>query len=326
MSNKGRRSHTTNEQQVTRFPAERRFRVVKDALDREGQPFVGGAMSLAPEQCSDDRAPSPERPEVRLRRARETRALTIEDLARTTKISKSILTAIETCDVHRLPATIYTRGFVKAYAREVGLDPDKTADEYLSATAPLAPHSVYDGEHLTPVTHPTTAPRHPTSVATGIGVDNSMGQFGWITTIVAVIGLIAYLGYLGSVGDDVPEDAPAVSTPTLAESDAAKATQTDRLVPDAARAVDGPFRLELTTQALCWVVIRVDGEQVLRRLLQPGEHHAFEVQNEAVMRVGEPGALTMSINGQRGRALGPAGQPVDVQIDRRNLRQYLDAQ
>jgi hypothetical protein len=323
VSSKGRRSHTTNEQSVTPFPAERRLRVVKDELDHRGQPFVGGAMSLAPEQCADDRPPGPEGPDLTLRRAREAHALTIEDLARTTKVSKTILTAIETRDVRRLPATIYTRGFVKAYAREVGLDPEKTADEYLAAIAVSA--AVDEVAHVPPVTHPPTEQRRATGVANGVGVDNSMGQFGWITTMLAVVGLIAYLGYLGSAGDVTPEDAPVVST-QRADSDAAPAAQAEKLTSDATRAVDGPFRLELRTQGLCWVVISVDGEQVLRRLLQPGEHYTFEVQNEAIMRVGEPGALTLSINGQAGRPIGPAGLPVDVRIDRTNVRQYLGTQ
>ncbi len=325
MSTQRGRSHTTNEQNVTRFPTKRHLRVVKDELAGEGEPSIGGGMSLAPDECSDDRRPpSPEGLGGWLRRHREAHALTIDYLARTTKISKTILTAIETGDVRRLPAAIYTRGFVKAYAREVGLDPERTADEYLAAIAPIAARSpLDDAGHLPPVTREANAPMHTPGGAGGMRVDNSMGQFGWVTTIVAVIGLIVYLGYLGSFGDADNQDAAAVTVEETAESDVAPAAQNARLAPDATRAVEGPLRVELRTHGLCWLVISVDGEPVLARLLQPNEHHTFDVAEEAVMRVGDPGALTLSINGQPGRSLGPAGQPVDIRINRTNFRQYL---
>src|SRR5262245_33750654 len=66
-----------------------------------------------------------------LQRARQANRLTLEQLARTTKISVSNLRALEANDFDKLPASIYTRGFLRAYAREVGLDPEETVEQYL---------------------------------------------------------------------------------------------------------------------------------------------------------------------------------------------------
>src|SRR5687768_12093764 len=66
-----------------------------------------------------------------LRRARTRKGLTLDQLARATKISVPALDALENNDFDRLPATIYTRGFLRVYAREVGLDPEETVDDYL---------------------------------------------------------------------------------------------------------------------------------------------------------------------------------------------------
>ncbi len=71
-----------------------------------------------------------------MRRAREGAGLSLEDLARRTKIPLARLAAIESADVPRLPAAVYTRGFVKAYAVEVGLSPDETAEQYLASVDP----------------------------------------------------------------------------------------------------------------------------------------------------------------------------------------------
>jgi cytoskeletal protein RodZ len=57
-----------------------------------------------------------------LRRARERLGLSLRDIADRTKIRTTILGAIENNDVDHLPPPIFTRGFVKAYAREVSLD------------------------------------------------------------------------------------------------------------------------------------------------------------------------------------------------------------
>lgn len=65
-----------------------------------------------------------------LRQAREAAGLTLVEVAERTKIRPGILTEIE-ADAHdKLPALTYSLGFVKAYARTVGLDPVAAAERY----------------------------------------------------------------------------------------------------------------------------------------------------------------------------------------------------
>jgi cytoskeletal protein RodZ len=324
VSTDGGRSRTINEQGATRLPAKRHLRIVKDELSDAEQRFVGGAMSLAREECSDDRRSPPEGPGVWLRRNREAHALTLEDLARTTKISKTVLTAIEDSDLQRLPAGIYTRGFVKAYAREVGLDPDATAEEYLTGLEPLRAHPPLDDSsaHL-PKTDPGAVIGHGHDHSQDALPADQSRHFGWLA--VAVVALIVYLVAFG--GRDDPGPAASVTALDATGSDAVAASQvtgeSGALRSNAALAVGQPFRLELRTQGLCWLVLTIDGEPVLARLLTPGERHAFDVEEEAVLRVGDPGALTLSINGETGRPLGLAGDPVDVRITATNFHQFL---
>ena len=62
---------------------------------------------------------------------------------------------------------------------------------------------------------------------------------------------------------------------------------------------------------------------VVAKLLQAGERHTLEASEELVLRVGDPGALSFSINGQAGRPLGRAGEPVNVRITKDNFRDFL---
>ena len=67
---------------------------------------------------------------ARLKAAREARGIALRDVAATTKISVAALDALERDDPSRLPGGIFSRSFVRAYASEVGLDPEATVREF----------------------------------------------------------------------------------------------------------------------------------------------------------------------------------------------------
>ena len=69
---------------------------------------------------------------ARLREARERRGLTLRVMADTTKISVRALEALEKNDISRLPGGIFSRAFVRAYANEIGLDPEQTVAEFIT--------------------------------------------------------------------------------------------------------------------------------------------------------------------------------------------------
>ena len=63
-------------------------------------------------------------PGERLRLARESAALSRDDIAAKLKLSSRQIAAIETGDLSALPERTFTRGFMRNYARLVGIDPD----------------------------------------------------------------------------------------------------------------------------------------------------------------------------------------------------------
>lgn len=69
---------------------------------------------------------------AKLREARERRGLSLRAIADTTKISVGFLEALEKNDIARLPGGIFSRAFVRAYANEVGLDPEQTIAEFIT--------------------------------------------------------------------------------------------------------------------------------------------------------------------------------------------------
>jgi hypothetical protein len=69
----------------------------------------------------------------KLRRQRELRGLSIEAIANSTKISTRMLRAIEDEHFDQLPGGVFNKGFVRAYARQIGLDEDDAVAGYLTA-------------------------------------------------------------------------------------------------------------------------------------------------------------------------------------------------
>src|SRR5438132_11774708 len=64
------------------------------------------------------------------KKARESRGVSLEQIAAETRISTRFLLAIENEEFHLLPGRIFNRGFVRTYAEKVGLDPDQSVADY----------------------------------------------------------------------------------------------------------------------------------------------------------------------------------------------------
>lgn len=67
-----------------------------------------------------------------LRRSRMRRGVELDQITDVTKISVSYLGYIENEDFEKLPASVYIRGFVHAYARAIGLDADRVVADYMA--------------------------------------------------------------------------------------------------------------------------------------------------------------------------------------------------
>ena len=66
----------------------------------------------------------------RLRQERERLGITLDEVAKATKVAPHLLEALEGNDFARLPGGPFNKGFVRAYARFVGLDPEATVAAY----------------------------------------------------------------------------------------------------------------------------------------------------------------------------------------------------
>ena len=73
---------------------------------------------------------------TRFMRERERRKLTLEDVSASTKIRVRYLFAIEHQSFDQLPGGIVSKGFIRAYARELAMDDRQAVADYLAAVQP----------------------------------------------------------------------------------------------------------------------------------------------------------------------------------------------
>ena len=75
----------------------------------------------------------------KLKVEREKRSITLEQISSSTKIGTRMLQALEEDNFNQLPGGIFNKGFVRAYARFVGIDEDQAVADYLEASGESAP-------------------------------------------------------------------------------------------------------------------------------------------------------------------------------------------
>lgn len=241
---------------------------------------------------------------TRLREARERRSITLRDISNVTKISMYMLEAIERNDVARLPGGIVRRGYLRAYAMEVGLSPERVVSEYLAQCEV--------GSEEKPLELP----------AGEVDDDTRWRQWGLLAIVLAGLALIIYSSFFPTSAESPSASRAVDPVPTLAESDVS-----ETLAP-AASSVPTPgarssVQLEIQPRGVCWVSATTDGRLVIYRLMQPGERAVVEARDEIVLRVGDAGTFAYWINGASGRQLGRLGEAVTIRITEDNYHTFL---
>jgi cytoskeleton protein RodZ len=250
-----------------------------------------------------------------LRIARERHGLTLTQLAARTKIPVGILQALEQNAFDRVPRGIFVRGFLRAYACEVGLDPGETVSQFRSESGEVV-SSASEAQAV-----PTRAIEDDIDPAQ-IDPDLTASGTGWGYVLVIAALLVAVVSINRSNAPDdlviVPvsrgEDGVQADERTSAGSAVQPVATTGQGLPALASAGFSTLRFDIETQAPCWVEAVVDGRRLVYRLMLPGERQTLESAREIVLRVGDPAALTYSINGTTGEPLGRAGIPVTVRF------------
>lgn len=252
----------------------------------------------------------------RLRAARERRGLSLRQVADATKIGIAVLEGLERDDISRLPGGVFSRGIVRSYAVEVGLDPEKAMQEFTAQFARdggTVEHAALNQpeDHLAVESDRHAATTFVRLIATSIPIAVAVVYFGSIGRVIPA-----------TAPPLIPQPAPTVQGP---EPLAGEPAASPAAVEVAATTGSGaPDHLRVTVSAIreCWVSATVDGGKSFEGVLQSGDQHAFDAR-ELELTAGDASALVVTINGEAARPLGRDGQVVTMRLNLTNFRDYV---
>jgi cytoskeleton protein RodZ len=219
------------------------------------------------------------------------------------------LEALERSDLSRLPGGIFTRAFVRAYAQEVGLDPDRTIQDFIAELPPesvtaTARHAGFeDGEKL-------DSDRRAVTTAFRLAVIS-----------LPIIALVMYYGSKTSRAADPPHEPPAESQPPVTNVPSEMHPMAASPAAPVESAVS-ELTIEISPRATCWVSVNVDGEQGFSGLLRAGDKQVVKAREQIVLNVGDAGAFVYVLNGRAGKPLGGPGEVVSTRISLVNFQEF----
>ena len=251
-----------------------------------------------------------------LKREREMRGVSLEEISAGTRIGTRFLQALENEQWEHLPGGVFNRGFVRAVSRFLGLDEESMVTEYALATNDRPAVTAWA---QTPPTEPSGR-RSWLWVAAAL-ILAVVGAGGWFALRHYATGRAAR-----AASRSAPAAQPATRTyearPTAPPTSSRQASQPVALPLSTGAAVAEPATLELTVAANKTASIRViaDGKTLFDGQMSAGQSEHFRASNRFVIRAGDPSALSFELNGQTVAPMGPSGQPGKITLTRKDLK------
>lgn len=195
-----------------------------------------------------------------------------------------------------LPGKVYVKGFLKNYARFLGLN----ANSLISAYEARIPISVSEkeeedksGEKLTDIERPG-----------GGGIYK-------IALGIAALALAVYLilPLVSGTGDKMMlrEKAPGGTVAEDKSSQYNAAPNKDQNVPPASMGVNLVLNV---TENRSWIYVEVDGKEAFTGFVASGQVKEFKGDEKIMLKLGNAGVVQVEVNGQKMGVLGSFGQVV----------------
>lgn len=256
----------------------------------------------------------------RLRRERELRGIKLEEIAEATKIGVRYLRALEDEDLPRLPGGIFSRGFVRAYAKYLGIDEEQAIADFVAIAGEAEAH----------LPDPPKPPEKPV-------IEAHYSRWWLVAALLALIAVLVYLGRkplrreaenlrakntvesaAAPLAPVVPNAVPVTAgTPAQPAGGDAGATPNAGPTPNAgataktdvaATSASGVV-VELRTTQEAWVEWSVDDGPMQDAVFPPNVEKRIAGNAQVKVKVGNAGAIALTYNG---KTLSPLGRDKQV--------------
>ncbi|HET8921682.1 MAG TPA: RodZ domain-containing protein [Candidatus Acidoferrum sp.] len=235
----------------------------------------------------------------RLKREREMREVSMDELTKATRISRRFVEALENEDWDKLPGGVFGHGFVRTIARYLGLDEEGLLGEYDLARADKAPPAALKPEERIP-----SPPK-------------------WLPVAVVIVILLLVVGifFAGRYGwrrfaahRTAKQSAGSPNSQARPESNSAA-------LPTSANSPSVPLDLSVSISAPTRVRVLGDGKLLLDAELPAGETRRLTANQQFEVTAGDSSAVLLELNGQTMPPVGAAGASGTIVLSQKDLRQ-----
>jgi cytoskeleton protein RodZ len=243
------------------------------------------------------------------RTARESQGITLSEAAERTHIRSVYLEAIEAEDWNVIGPPVYVRGFLRSYARFLGLDPETAVTGY-AATAPGA-------TTIAPLAQPSVRPE-PVIGERGPGAKKRGLSIGAVASVLVAFVLVLFVGFeYVDYQRDRAAPVNAVTAPPARHAPRPVRAERDQSLPTAtsvaqrragSKGESRPSGFAVDLRDNSWLRIVVDGKLEMEGVYPKGTQRTFAGRS-AIVRVGNAGGVDISVDG---KDLGPMGGLGDV--------------
>ena len=253
-----------------------------------------------------------------LKREREMRGVSLEEISAATRISTRFLEALENDHWDELPGGVFNRGFIRSVARFLGLDEDRLVAEYALETRNRTNGGVIPDP-------PMEMRRNWGPAIVAFGLLAAIVSGGWViyTHYGAQIAARLHKTHSASAASAAaPPASPAIAAARTPE--AAPAARTVPAIRDPASAA-GPSAhaaLELKIEAGKPADLKVvsDGRPVYDGHVEPGNVMRFDAKDSLEISTSESSALLLELNGHAVAPIGLPGQSGSIKLTQKDLK------
>jgi len=222
----------------------------------------------------------------------------LEKVSAETRIGLGTLRHIEQEALDALPAEVFLKGFLRAYAKYIEADPDEAVRRYEA--------------HREVAIRIARFEKTPQKLSSGAGLKLLLSLVALGLLMAASIAGMDYRHGSVTVHGTAAETKPA-GLPQASEAAAEKPMQ-GRVPPaDQNAAVDG-LVLKVTAADATWLKIIIDQGEAHRYLLKKGEEMVFRARSAYSLLVGDAGRIRLEMNGQPVTVAGSQGDIVALQL------------
>jgi len=238
----------------------------------------------------------------RLKRERELREVSMEELTKATRISARFVEALENEDWAKLPGGVFGHGFVRTIARYLGLNEEALLGEYDSARAEHSPAAPPKPEERIP-SPPKWLPAAAVLVA-----------------LLLVLGLFFTARYVWHLyaAHRAAKKSSAVSLAPQLQSGSTSPGPAEQS-PSMAISM-APLDLSVSTSAATRVRILADHNLLLDTEMPAGETRHFSANQQFEVTAGDSSAVLLELNGKAMPPLGAPGASGTMVLSQKDLR------